>query len=708
MDLPQRELGVAANDAGGFDLKYVVLDKKGKTIDEIVQAAKGAEIIYLAPDPDREGEIIAWHVAKAIHDKIKSKKDIRRIAFNEITKSAVTKAIENPGSIDEHKVDAQQARRVLDRWVGYEVSPILWRKVSKGLSAGRVQSVALKLICDREEAIRQFKPEEYWTIDAAFDVGAKIPLNASLIQIDGKKAEITNEKDATQAVAGIKKAGTFIITAIKDSKRQKNASAPFMTSTLQQAAYNQLSMNVDKTMQIAQQLYEGIALDDASPTALITYMRTDSQRIAASAIDAARSFIDEKYGSKYLPETANIYEKSTGQDAHEAIRPIDIAITPEFVKKYADKDTARLYELIWKRFVACQMSAALYAQRQVTLDGGVYTFRATGSTLLFDGFLKVYQVEEEDDQEGKAAIPDTVAEKLKTTLQKIDPVQHFTQPPPRFSQATLVKELEKEEIGRPSTYATILKTIQQRAYTRLEKKRFVPTELGMAVTKLLTENLPKIMNVKFTAVMEQDLDKIAQGELERDTLLKTFYEDFEKDLEAFRGEKRKSVEPTSIQCPQCKNGFLLVRFGKSGPFVGCEKYPECNFTSNFVRNEDGSITVTIAEKPKELTEKCPDCGKNLRVVNGRYGEFTACSGYPDCKYIKQIFASFPCPQSGGKVMRRMWKGKVFWGCSDYPNCKYSISGDIEDTPCPQCKAPYLLKAADGSCTCSNKECSYTK
>lgn len=716
-DLPSKTLGVTltgTDDKGTVELEYVVLDKKDKVIADILKAARTAGEIYLAPDPDREGEIIAWHVAQDILKIIKDPEKIHRITFNEITKPAIENALAHPSKINEALVAAQQARRVLDRWVGYEVSPILWRKVAKGLSAGRVQSVALKLICDREEAIRGFKPEESWSIEAIFGSKAgkaKAKFPATLTHINDKKVDLTKEVEARKVAEKLKDLD-YTITSIKDSLRLKNPLAPFMTSTLQQSAYNQLGFSVDKTMQLAQKLYEGIPLDDAStPVALITYMRTDSTRISDTAMKDVRGFIKSAYGADYLPPKAQLYAKKAAQDAHEAIRPIDVGLTPDKVAHYLEPAMAKLYALIWKRFVACQMKPAQYAQRQVTIDAPGFTFKTTGSTLMFDGFLKIYN-EPEDEAENKVKLPEGLAEKSPLSLEELEPKQHFTQPPARFTQASLVKEMEKEGIGRPSTYATILKTIQARAYTELDtKKRFVPTELGFAVTKLLTENLPGIMNIKFTALMEEDLDKIAHGELDRDELLRNFYAAFSKHLETFRGEAKRPVEPTDIECPDCKQAKLVMRFGKAGPFLGCPRYPECKFTSNFERSEDGTIKLVEATGPKLLEETCPNCGKQLRAMVGRFGPFVACSGYPECKYIQQKTASFKCPLSGGKVIERMWKGKKFWGCTDYPKCTFSISGDIEDKPCPQCKNPYLLKKvtkAGTQLTCPNKECGYTE
>lgn len=711
-DLPTDELGVSIDKT--IDITYTVLEKKDKVIADICKEASNATDIFVAPDPDREGEIIAWHIAQEI-EKVNKKGAIHRIAFNEITKDAIEEALAHPHSIDLHKVSAQQARRVLDRLVGYEVSPVLWRKISKGLSAGRVQSVALKLICDREEEIRGFKPEESWSIEALFTC-AKEQFAALLTHINKKKAELKNEEQAQEVVKKIEAVKDFSVSSIKDSKRAKNPPPPFMTSTLQQAAYNQLGFSVDRTMQLAQKLYEGVPLEDAStPVALITYMRTDSLRIADTALKAVRSFITKQYGSDYLPAKSAAYSnKDKAQDAHEAIRPIDISLTPQKVGPFLDPDLAKLYELIWKRFVACQMKSAQYAQRQVVVEGGIFIFKVTGSTLLFDGFLKVYAAsDEEDEKEEKAVIPKDLAEKTALDNAKTTPKQHFTQPPSRYTQASLVKELEKEGIGRPSTYATIMKTIQARSYTEIDsKKRFVPTELGMAVTKMLSEHLPKIMNTKFTAQMEEELDKIAHGSLERDKVIREFYESLEKDLEAWRGSsQKKQHELTDITCPSCNEGKLVIRFGKTGSFLGCSRFPECPFTSNFERQEDGSIKLVEAEGPKLLDEKCPQCGKQLRQLVGKFGPFVACSGYPECKYIHKQKASFACPScKTGEIYKRYWKGKTFWGCTNYPTCTFAIPSDIEDAPCPQCKNPYLLKRIDKQGTlylsCPNKECGY--
>lgn len=712
IDLPPNNIGITIN--GSIEIEYVPIKDKEKVIAEICKAASTSSEIFLGPDPDREGEIIAWHIGQEIKKVIKDPKIMHRITFNEITAPAIRQAITEKTDVDLNKVAAQQARRVLDRWVGYEVSPILWRKIKKGLSAGRVQSVALRLICEREEAIRNFKPEEYWSILGIFGHDDDA-FEAVLTHINDKKIDIKDKETAAQAVAGIKKEA-FVVQEIVDKTRLKNPNAPFMTSTLQQAAFNRLGFAVKKTMTLAQKLYEGLPLQDKStPVALITYMRTDSLRLSDTALDQVRTFIGKTYDKEYLPPKANMYAKAgKAQDAHEAIRPIDVSITPSIAKQYLPKDEARLYELIWQRFVASQMKPAQYAQRNVVIQGGHYTFKVTGSTLIFDGYLKVYG--EEDEQEEKIAIiPKNLKAKNPLSLKKVDPKQHFTQPPAKYTEGSLVKELEKEGIGRPSTYANILSTIQARDYVSLDsKKRFTPTELGMAVTKMLVDNLEKIMNVKFTALMEEDLDKIAQGELDRDTLLREFYEAFKADLDAFMGEdKRKKPEPTDIDCPECKKHKLAIRFGKSGSFLGCLGYPECNYTSNFTRAEDGTIELTQAEAPVLLDEICPNCGKQLRMIKGRFGLFKACSGYPECKYIPQVKASFKCPScKKGDFIQRKWRGGTMWGCSNYPQCKFAVFSDIEETPCPKCKLPFLMKkfSKDGKVTllCSDKKCGYTK
>lgn len=723
-DLPQKELGIKFNTT--IDLDYEPLPGKEKVINAIKKEAKNSDEIYLAPDPDREGEIIAWHVEQEISKVLKKNSKIYRIAFNEITKTAIEAALVNPHEIDLDKVAAQQARRILDRLVGYEVSPVLWVKVAKGLSAGRVQSVALKLICDRETSIKEFKIEEYWSLEALFHTSSDHKFTALLTHINKKKAELPNKESTDKLIEKIK-AADFKIDSIKDTKRLKNPYPPFMTSSLQQAAYNQLGFSVTKTMLVAQKLYEGIPLSDpSSPQALITYMRTDSLRISDVAIKQTRKFVLDNYGKNYLPVKEQIYSgtkaklKTQAQDAHEAIRPIDININPESVYKYLSSDEFKLYELIWKRFVACQVKPAEYAQRQIVIEGigpkaNIFLFKVTGSTLIFDGYLKVYNDEPDQDQadkierdkEGKVLLPAGLEENMPLKMEELLPKQHFTQPPPRYTEASLVKDLEKEGIGRPSTYATILKTIQARSYTELDtKKRFIPTELGIIVTNMLSKNLPQIMNISFTASMEEKLDEVAHGELNRDKLINSFYEEFEKELTIFRGAPKKIAEVTDLICPKCKLEKLIVRLGKTGQFLGCPTYPTCKFTSNFTRSEDNQFSLLEQGGPETLDEECPKCQSRLRKIQGRFGKFTSCSGYPKCNYIKQVKAGVNCPLcENGEIVEKSWKGKRFWTCSNYPKCKISFTGDIESQKCPNCSYKFMAKRGE-NLVCINKACNY--
>ncbi len=696
-DLPESKLGIIIDEKKqAIDFEYVVIKDKEKVINEICKKAEKCSEIYLASDPDREGEIISWHIGQEIAKIMPHQEDIHRIVFNEITKKAIEKAIDNKSVVNIDKVAAQQSRRALDRWVGYEVSPLLWKKIGKGLSAGRVQSVALLLVCMREEEIQKFKPEESWTIHASLLVD-KDPVEAEVFKKDGKAAVIQTKEQADVILADLKTA-SFVVDEIIEKERLKHPAAPFMTSTLQQDAYNKLGFPVEKTMMTAQKLYEGIPLADKStPEALITYMRTDSTRIADSAVADVRSFIGKEYGEKYLPKSALVYEKKTGQDAHEAIRPINVELHPSFVAKYVTADQAKLYEIIWKRFVACQMASALYFQKTIHIKAGSYLLRLTGSTLIFDGFLKVYHVEEDETEEG-GLIPASLIKDALLKLKKLAGKQHFTQPPPRYTEATLVKELEKKGIGRPSTYATIMSTIQKRNYVAKDKKRFVPSELGRAVSGLLVECFPDIFNVSFTAMMEEDLDKIAEGSMTKEALLFTFYKKFRADMEAL-GEIKigRAAVPTDILCPTCSSP-LFIKFGKTGEFVGCSGYPDCTFTSNFKRTEEGAVELVAAEEVVVSDISCPQCGKKLVYKKGRYGQFLACPGYPECKYIHQEALKMPCPQCGKTVTQRSWKKGKFWGCSGYPDCKFAIFSDVIEEPCKKCDAQYKLvaKNRDGS------------
>lgn len=715
-DLPSKKIGVSISKDDHIELEYVPLNDKEKVIKEICAQAKTCSEVYLASDPDREGEIISWHIGQEIEQVLKDKNSMHRIVFNEITKPAITSAIDVKRKIDLKKVNAQQARRVLDRWVGYEVSPILWRKITKGLSAGRVQSVALMLVCDREEEIINFKPVESWSIHGEFAHNKDL-FSAELSKIKNKKANLKNKEQADTVLEALKKE-SFSVAKIEEKERLKNALPPFMTSTLQQDAYNKLGFSVDKTMSVAQKLYEGVPLGDANnPEALITYMRTDSLRISDTAMKDVRSFIKSEYGDTYLPKSGKQYGKKSDkntQDAHEAIRPISPERTPESIVRYLKPEQAKLYTLIWRRFVASQMTPAKYFNRVVLLESGDYIFRATGSSLIFDGFLKIYNIED-DDEKKSVKIPVDIKTDDPTDLKKTESKQHFTKPPARYSQATLVKEMEKRDIGRPSTYAATLSTIIKRKYVTLEDKRFHPSELGKSVNELLVQNLPDIINVDFTAQMEQALDKIASGETERDQVLLKFYKRFQKDLEKFMGSdvKKKSVE-TDLKCPECKKP-LHIRFGKAGEFIGCSGFPDCSFTSNFKRDETtGKLELVKQEeiKVEKSDIKCPQCGKELVQKVGKFGPFLACPGYPDCKYIHQETMKMPCPDCGSKIGKRRWRGGEFWGCTSYPKCKFSIFSKLIEKSCPKCKKqPYLLisntKDKKEIQSCPDKECGYT-
>ncbi len=705
-DLPEKKLGVAFNDKNNaIQLEYTTLDGKQSVITDICKQASGCDEVYLASDPDREGEIIAWHIGEEIAKVVKKHASIHRISFNEITKPAILEGIKNKREIDMDKVASQQARRVLDRWVGYEVSPLLWRKITKGLSAGRVQSAAVLLTCNREQEIREFKPEESWSIAVLFNIG-KETLLTELYKIKQKVAKIKTEQEALAAIEKITKE-TFSVTNIVEKDRLRNALPPFMTSSLQQDAYNKLGLAVERTMSLAQKLYEGVPLSDPStPEALITYMRTDSLRISDTALAEAKEFVTSHYGKEFYPSKTNIYAKAGAQDAHEAIRPISVKITPEMVSPYVEPDLAKLYKLIWQRFVSSQMAPAKYFQRQVLIDGGDFTLKATGSTLVFEGCLAAYAAEEESEEEQTTKIPKGIATGAALDLKETSKKQHFTQPPARYTEATLIKELEKRGIGRPSTFSAILSTIQKRGYVKKITKRFQPTELGETVNEFLVKNLADIFNVSFTAHMEEDLDKIASGEMPRDAVLLEFYKKLKDDLTAL-GESNtgKTTILTEIDCPQCGKK-LAIRFGKGQQFLGCTGFPECSFTSKFTRDEQGNIQLQEKEALQVVDEKCPKCGSQMIARIGRYGPFVACSGYPGCKYIKQEEFPFPCPTDGGVISKKTWKKGSFWGCNNHPNCTVAFTGEIRETPCLLCKAPFLVNTPKTGLKCVNTKCTF--
>ena len=662
-DLPKSKLGVDVEK--DFYPNYETIKGKAKIVSQIAKAGKEADLIYLGPDPDREGEAIAWHIQEILDGKRK----IFRVLFNEITEKGVKEAMAHPTAVDENKVKAQQARRVLDRLVGYKVSPLLWEKVRRGLSAGRVQSVAVRIICEREKEIKDFVSREYWSIEAQFD-----GFSARLAKKEDKKLEIGTEKDALEIVIDLSGA-EFTVKDVEKKERKRNPLAPFITSTLQQDAARKLGFTAKKTMMFAQQLYEGIELGEEGPVGLITYMRTDSPRISAEATEKARVFIKEKYGEGYLPPKPNIYKgRKSAQEAHEAIRPADLKYTPEYVKQYLSKDHFRLYELIWKRFIASQMNPAIFDATGVSIEAKKYLFQATGSVLKFAGFTAVYEEgrDEEKEEEEKPLPPLKKGEALEAKA--ITPLQHFTQPPPRFTEAALVKELEEKGIGRPSTYAAILSTIQEREYVTKEKGKLAPTELGFLVTGLLVESFPKILDVKFTAHMEEELDGIEEGKIPWLKVMNEFYEPFRESLEKAKQEM-KSVKgeetPTDIVCEKCGK-MMAIKWGKKGKFLACQGYPECKNTSDFTVDEEGKIKAV--EKIQTTEEKCPSCGNPMVAKSGRFGRFLACSNYPACKTTRPFSIGLPCPKEGcgGAIVERRTKGgRIFYGCSKYPSCDYA-------------------------------------
>jgi DNA topoisomerase-1 len=788
-DLPKKRLGVDVER--GFSVDYEALPARKKTLEELKRAARDAESVYLAADPDREGEAICWHLAEALGGKTKkSKAKFRRVVFNEITKKAIQAAFEQPQHLDAKKVDAQQARRVLDRLVGYKVSPILWEKVRRGLSAGRVQSVALKLVCDREREIKAFEPVEYWTVRAHLEAGGPPVFGANLLKKDGKRADIGNQEEAD----GVRKdleSGAFRVDKVQARERKRRPVPPFITSKLQQDAFRKLRFPVRKTMQVAQKLYEGIELGSEGSAGLITYMRTDSTRVSGDAVAAVRERIESTYGAEYVPEKPNFYRTKKGaQDAHEAIRPTDMSHTPEAVKRFLTKDQLALYTLIWNRFVASQMLPAVYDETVVDIsatppdEGTAYLLRAKGSTLKFKGFLAVYEETREEKVETKPEMEEPHLQKDDTepetgdqlppleegqalSLKKLDTDQHFTQPPPRFSEASLVKELEENGIGRPSTYATIISTIETREYVEKREGRLWPTELGFVVTDLLKDHFADIMNVEYTAAMEAELDEIEEGQ---DTFLNTldqFWKKFEKDLEKAQAEMKdikRLEEKTDEVCdkcgskmvikwgrygkflacsgyPECKNTrqlagegtdspevhedvasatcpkdgeAMILKKGRFGPFLACSRYPDCKETRRLVRGEGGKLQI---EQLAPIDEKCPECQSDLMWRRGRFGPFIACSNYPNCKYIKKKEAKkigLTCPDCNeGEVVERKGRwGRSFYGCTRYPECKFTAYHRPIAETCPDCGRPYLLeketKKEGRVIFCNNEECHYKR
>jgi DNA topoisomerase-1 len=684
-DLPKSQLGV--DPKKNFKPKYVVTPTKKKVLEELVKAAEKTDTLYVATDPDREGEAIGWHLAQELPIQ---KKNVYRITFNEITERAVKAAFTKPGRIDLKKVDAQQARRVLDRLVGYSLSPLLWDKVQRGLSAGRVQSVAVRLIVDREREIQAFVPVEYWSLHARLKAPAPPEFTATLREVDGEKASLTTG-EATQALVESLQGASFVVRSVTRGERKRNPAPPFITSTLQQDAGRKLGFSAKKTMTVAQQLYEGIDVGGDGPVGLITYMRTDSVRVAAEAQQEARQWATERIGGEYVPEAPPVYRsRGSAQEAHEAIRPSDVTRDPKSVARFLTKDQLALYRLIWERFMASQLMPAVYDTVAADIAAGHTVFRAQGQTLKFRGFTAVYVESREDDEaadeDAESAIP-PLEEGEVLTLLGLDPRQHFTQPPPRYTEASLIKALEEKGIGRPSTYASILATIiNDRGYVHRERRTLFPTELGIAVTDKLMPFFGDIMDVAFTAQMEDHLDKVEEGELGWVETVKEFYEPFKRDLARAKKEmgSEKAGEKIGEACPEC-GGDLIKRRGRFGQFIACSNYPDCRYKRNLPGSERGE------DEPTD--ETCPTCGRPMVVKHGRFGKFIACSGYPECRTTKPVTLGIACPKCevGQIAERRSRKGKIFYGCSAYPTCDFVLWQRPVTEPCPKCAAPFLTE-----------------
>ena len=671
-DLPKSTFGITIDDETG-DLipKYSIPRDASSTVKELKKLAKEADTVYIATDEDREGEAIGYHIAKAIG---KDPESLPRIVFHEITKSAIQHALENPRRVDMDSVDAQQTRRLLDRIVGYKLSPLLASKIQKGLSAGRVQSATLKLVVDREREIKAFKPEEYWTIDALFEKS----IDAAIYDYNGLKIDkltIKTETDAQEIVSAAQ-SESFTVASIEKTQRKTKTPPPFMTSTLQQAASTQLGFSPKKTMMVAQKLYEGVKTDKGV-MGVITYMRTDSLNLAKEAVEAAREHIGSTYGEKYLPTKPKVYtSKSKGaQEAHEAIRPTRVDFDPQTAAAHLTPDELKLYRLIYNRFLACQMTEALLESQTILFKGEKCTFKASGRKLLFDGFYKVTGYNEKDK-----LLPD-LKEGTPVSLDEINKEQHFTEPPSRYNEASLIKKLESLGIGRPSTYAPTITILQQRKYIELIKKRIHPTEIAFTVIELLEKHFPEIVDSNFTAKMEETLDKVATGEENWQKILKDFYTPFMQKIE--EGKKNiKSLKvaiPTGENCPKC-GSELLLRKGRYGEFIACSNFPKCKYT----KNTDG----TEPEQPEETDEKCEKCGSPMVIKNSRRGKFLACSAYPKCKNAKSLTPpkelDVPCPECGGKLQEREGRRGKFYGCTNYPKCKFIANFEPVDKKCPEC------------------------
>jgi DNA topoisomerase-1 len=693
-DLPKSKLGIDVRRS--FTPQYVPVRTKMKTLDELKRAGKRAKALYVATDPDREGEAIGWHIAQELGLPAER---VYRVLFNEITEKAVKAAFREPGRIDQKKVDAQQARRVLDRLVGYQISPLLWKKIRRGLSAGRVQSVAVRLICEREQEIRAFVAQEYWSLHAHLTAAVPPEFVATLREKDGEKLVPATEAETQAIIAALQGSPgepglPFVVKTVDRGERRKNPSPPFITSTLQQDAARKLRFSASRTMMLAQQLYEGVDIGNGGPVGLITYMRTDSPRVAAEAQAAARDVIAALYGPETLPDRPPLYRaRKSAQEAHEAIRPTLLDHPPERLARRLGRDQLALYRLIWERFLASQMRAAVYETLTVDVEAGPYLFRALGSALRVPGFMAVY-IEAPDEsatpseEEAEVSGLPSLEAGQHLGLARLEPKQHFTQPPPRFTEASLVKELEEKGIGRPSTYAQILTTIQKRGYVQKDRGALSPTDLGETVNELLVKAFPDIFEVAFTAQMEESLDEIEEGDRKWVETVREFYRPFAADLKqaGIEMEDFKKGKPTDEVCPQCGEGKLLEKWGRYGRFLACERYPDCKYTRN-----PGDSAQTEPE-PAGIT--CDKCGRPMVYKQSRYGRFIGCSGYPECKNVKPITLGIPCPQEGcgGELTeRRSKRGRAYFGCSNFPTCRFVLWQRPVATSCPKCGAQFLTQ-----------------
>jgi DNA topoisomerase-1 len=756
MDLPKSKLGVDIKH--GFEPEYHVIPGKVKVIEGIKAAAKNKKNIYLATDPDREGEAIAWHIRTGLG---KVDGDIHRVLLHEITEKAIKEAIAHPAQLDAHLFDAQQARRVIDRLVGYQVSPLLWDKVKRGISAGRVQSVALRIIVEREKEREAFRAEEYWTLDANLAAKNLPPLRAHLYSHEGQRIDNKAVKLSRQLAGEIIAAcegKPFTVSRIERKEVRRSPAPPFITSRIQQEAARKLYFSPSRTMKVAQRLYEGIELGDQGAVGLITYMRTDSPRVSDEALASVRGYIEGRYGKAYLPERPNAYRSGkSAQEAHEAIRPTAVERDPESIARHLDKDELALYTLIFNRFVSSQMNPAVYDRTTVDVQAGDTIFRATGQVMKFDGFMRVYlEGQDEPDEDDAATLPAMSEGEILTLIKplaaeraaakgangagaKAEPEevsqatadaatrgfvleQHFTQPPPRFSQATLIKELEDKGIGRPSTYAAIMGSILNREYVEEdESKRMRPTSLGRVVCELLVDAFPDILEVGFTASLEGELDEVEGGRENWVKTLKRFYGPFEKRLGAAKKKmptvKRKGL-PTDLKC-ELDGGTMVIKWGRNGEFLACSNYPKCTNTKEFARDDQGNIVAKESSAPAATDEVCEKCGKPMVRRRSRFGEFLGCSGYPECDGIKRMRAEpvktgVHCPEckEGEVLERRSRRGKLFFGCGRYPKCKFASWDRVVALPCPECGSAYLVekvtKREGARWRCPNKECEYQK